>query len=106
MAFIGGPVQRPVPDSYPRSVAPVQPDAWGKRVLGSPEDPPALAFGQDRGHRERAGGVAARLRPVLDEPTALAGERGEPGLRVDRDREADRLEHRQVARRAGVGDAL
>ncbi len=43
---------------------------------------------------------------MLDEPAALAGDRRQPRLRVDGDREADRFEHRQVARRVGVGDRL
>ena len=41
---------------------------------------------------------AGRLRPLLDQPAPLAGERGQAGLGVDGHREADRLEHRQVGR--------
>ena len=44
------------------------------------------------------------FRPMLHQPAALAGDRGEAGLGVDGDREADGFEHRQVAGRVGVGD--
>ena len=65
-----------------------------------------LTFRQQRPDRQPRSGAAGRLAPVLDEPSALAGDRGEPGLGVDGDGEADRLEQRQVRRRVGVGDAL
>ena len=44
-----------------------------------------------------AGAPPGALSTVLDQPAPLAGEGGQPGLGVDRDREADGLEHRQVA---------
>ena len=53
---------------------------------------------------EEGAGAAGGLGPVLDQPAALAGDGGQAGLGVDGDREADRLQQRQVARRVGVGD--
>ena len=57
----------------------------------------------DRADRQERAGAAAGLVPVLDEPAALAGDGGQPGLGVDGDGEADRLQQRQVAGRVGVG---
>ena len=61
---------------------------------------------QQRADRQQRPRSARRLRPVLDQPAALAGDRRQPRLGVDRDGEADGLEHRQVAGRVGVGDRL
>ncbi len=66
-------------------------------------------LGVRRADERRSGagaGAAGRLGPVLDQPAALAGDRGEAGLGVDRHGEADRLEQGQVGRRVGVRDAL
>ena len=51
-------------------------------------------------------GPAGRLRELLDQPAPLAGDRGETGLGVDRDREADDFEHRKIGRRVCVRDRL
>ena len=59
-----------------------------------------------RGRSGAADGRARRLGPVLDVPAPLAGDGGQLGLGVDGHRDADRLEHRQVAGRVGVGDGL
>ena len=55
------------------------------------------------GSRPRA---ARRLGPVLDVPAPLAGDGGQLGLGVHRHRVADRLQHRQVAGRVGVGHGV
>ena len=66
---------------------------WG-RGRGSSEDLATLALGHHRSHGERSAAAAGGLRPLLDEPAALAGDGGKARLGVDGDREADRLEHR------------
>ena len=83
-------------------------DALGCRTsdVGVTEPLAAFALDQQRADRQQRARAAAAPSPVLDEPAALAGDRREPGLRVDGDGEPDRLEQRQVARRVGVGDAL
>ena len=106
-----------------RAAADGEPTARARSAAPSPElaaDPSSACTCEEPGHRnlrrrsrstiigadrEQRPRAAGRLRPVLDEPAALAGDRRQPGLGVDGDREADRLEQRQVARRVGVGDA-
>ncbi len=67
--------------------------------------PPRACGRLPTSHRHQAVAEARRRPEVLDEPAPLAGDRRQTGLGVDRDREADRLEHRQVRGRVGVGHA-
>ena len=95
-----------------------------RRVL-SPSAPPTPAAGPEparaaglvrprraaprrsSGPRGSSGpGAAVGLVPGLHVPAPPAGDGGQLGLGVDRHREADRLQHGQVAGRVGVGHRL
>jgi hypothetical protein len=43
---------------------------------------------------------------VLDVPAASTGDGGQLGLRIDGHRKSDRLQHRQIAGRVGIGDGF
>ena len=55
---------------------------------------------------QRWAGPAARFVPLLDVPSPPPGDGGQPGLGVDRHREADAFEERKVRCRVGIGDGL
>ncbi len=96
--------RRPGPSPAARSAG--GPRAWPARAAGLVR-PAAAAPRRSSGPEGQQGpGAAVGLVPVLDVPAPPAGDGGQPGLGVDRHREADRLEHGQVAGRVGVGHRL
>ena len=79
---------------------------WPASGGGTGAPPAGRAASVERPEGQEGLAAPVRLVPVLDVPPPPAGDGGQLGLGVDGHREADRLQHREVAGRVGVGHGL